>query len=155
MSAWEVSFRLTFASNSSAGLVHTNGWQRSFHPSWQEALGLPPLTHREMLASDLAGPLNIGNPDERSVLQIARDVIDGTGARSAIAFIERPVDDPAVRRPDITCARERLGWEPAVPWPEGLARTIGRFEAGEIAQRRCRGAIPANYAIQAVSLLKV
>lgn len=81
-----------------------------------------------MLASDLADPLNIGNPDERSVLEIARSVIDGTGARFDIAFTERPVDDPAVCRSDITCARELLGWEPTISWPEGLARTITWFQ---------------------------
>lgn len=89
-----------------------------------------------MVASDLAGPVNIGNPDERSVLDIARDVIAATGSRSAIAFVERPVDDPAVRRPDITCARELLGWEPTVSWAEGLARTISWFRASEIIQGR-------------------
>jgi dTDP-glucose 4,6-dehydratase len=89
-----------------------------------------------MLASNLTGPVNIGNPDERSVLDIARDVIFSTGSRSAIAFIDRPVDDPVVRRPDITCARELLGWEPTIPWDEGLARTIIRFREDAIT-RRC------------------
>jgi dTDP-glucose 4,6-dehydratase len=89
-----------------------------------------------MVASDLAGPVNIGNPDERSMLDIARDVIAATGSRSAIAFVERPVDDPAVRRPDITCARELLGWEPTVSLAEGLARTISWFRASEIIQGR-------------------
>jgi dTDP-glucose 4,6-dehydratase len=77
-----------------------------------------------MLASNLAGPVNIGNPDERSVLDIARDVIAATGSRSAITFIDRPADDPWVRRPEITKAREQLGWEPAMPWRQGLSRTI-------------------------------
>lgn len=93
-----------------------------------------------MLASDLSGPVNIGNPDERSVLDIARDVITATGSRSAITFIERPVDDPGMRRPEITRARELLGWEPAVPWAEGLARSIRWFRASrpavESASRR-------------------
>ena len=88
-----------------------------------------------MLASDLAGPVNIGNPDERSVLDIARDVIVATGSRSAVAFVDRPVDDPAVRRPEITRARELLGWEPSVPWADGLARTVAWFRERDHTQR--------------------
>lgn len=80
-----------------------------------------------MLASGLAGPLNIGNPDERSVLDIARDVIGGIGSSSSITFVDRPADDPAVRRPEIANARELLGWEPTVSWDEGLARTVAWF----------------------------
>jgi hypothetical protein len=68
--------------------------------------------------------------------------------RSAIAFVDRPVDDPGVRRPDITSARELLGWEPTVPWDEGLARTIIRFErmrSPKAALRGCRrSARPRN-----------
>lgn len=88
-----------------------------------------------MLASDLAGPVNIGNPDERSVLDIARDVITATGSSSGVAFVGRPFDDPAVRRPDTTRARQLLGWEPSVPWAEGLARTITWFRTSAITQR--------------------
>ncbi|MFP5369439.1 MAG: UDP-glucuronic acid decarboxylase family protein [Actinomycetes bacterium] len=77
--------------------------------------------------SDLAGPVNIGNPDEMSVLDLARRIIEITGSRSTVRFVERPVDDPGVRRPDTTLARERLGWEPRVPWQEGLARTAEWF----------------------------
>jgi dTDP-glucose 4,6-dehydratase len=92
-----------------------------------------------MLASDLAGPVNIGNPDERSVLDIARDVIAATGSRSGIAFVDRPVDDPAVRRPEIGRARELLGWEPSVAWADGLDRTIAWFREQDHTQR-LRGA---------------
>jgi dTDP-glucose 4,6-dehydratase len=77
------------------------------------------------------GPVNIGNPDERSVLQIAQDVIAAVGSRSTIEFIERPVDDPGVRRPDTTIARERLGWEPTVTWDEGLGQTVAWFRSLE------------------------
>ena len=77
------------------------------------------------------GPVNIGNPDERSVLQIAQDVIDAVGSRSAIEFIDRPVDDPGVRRPDTTIARERLGWQPTVTWDEGLGQTVAWFRSLE------------------------
>jgi dTDP-glucose 4,6-dehydratase len=73
------------------------------------------------------GPINIGNPDERSVLSIARDVVAAAGSRSEITFIERPVDDPAVRRPDTTLARARLGWHPSVSWADGLAETVAWF----------------------------
>lgn len=73
------------------------------------------------------GPMNIGNPHELSVLQIARDVLEATGSDSAIEFIDRPVDDPRVRRPDTTLARQALGWEPEVPWREGLASTVEWF----------------------------
>jgi dTDP-glucose 4,6-dehydratase len=77
--------------------------------------------------SDHAGPINIGNPDERSVLDIARDVTVATGNRSEIMFIDRPVDDPGVRRPDTTKARTLLGWEPRVSWHDGLRSTIAWF----------------------------
>jgi dTDP-glucose 4,6-dehydratase len=77
--------------------------------------------------SDEPGPVNIGNPDERSVLSIAEDVIAAAGSRSEVTFIERPVDDPAVRRPDTTLAQERLGWHPTVSWAEGLSDTVSWF----------------------------
>jgi dTDP-glucose 4,6-dehydratase len=74
-----------------------------------------------------AGPVNIGNPDEMSVLDLARRIIDLTGSSSTVTFVDRPIDDPGVRRPDTTLARELLGWEPRVPWREGLARTAQWF----------------------------
>jgi dTDP-glucose 4,6-dehydratase len=77
-----------------------------------------------LAASDLPGPVNIGNPGEFSVLELAELIRDAVGSRSAVEFVERPVDDPSVRRPDITLARTALGWEPAVPLAEGLKPTI-------------------------------
>jgi dTDP-glucose 4,6-dehydratase len=77
--------------------------------------------------SDLVGPVNIGNPDERSVLSIAHDVIAAARSASTVQLVERPVDDPEVRRPDTTLARERLGWSPQVGWPEGLGHTVEWF----------------------------
>lgn len=74
-----------------------------------------------------AGPMNIGNPNELEVLRIARDVIEAVGSSSRIRYIDRPVDDPQVRRPDTALATEALGWEPAVPWADGLARTVEWF----------------------------
>jgi UDP-glucuronate decarboxylase len=69
-------------------------------------------------------PVNIGNPDEYTLLELAEAVIEITGARSEIVFEALPVDDPQVRQPDITLAREILGWEPKVSLREGLRRTI-------------------------------
>jgi dTDP-glucose 4,6-dehydratase len=84
-----------------------------------------------MAASGEPGPINIGNPDERSVLEIAEAVIAAVGSTSAVELVERPVDDPRVRRPDITRARTLLGWEPAVDWSEGLRRTVAWYGARE------------------------
>lgn len=80
-----------------------------------------------LAASDHPGPVNIGNPHERSVLEIAEDVLAATGSRSRIAFVDRPADDPKVRRPDTTLARELLDWSPGVPWQDGLVRTVDWF----------------------------
>jgi dTDP-glucose 4,6-dehydratase len=69
-------------------------------------------------------PVNIGNPDEFTLLELAKTVIEVTGARSEIVFEALPTDDPQVRQPDISLAREILGWEPTVDLREGLRRTI-------------------------------
>jgi dTDP-glucose 4,6-dehydratase len=71
-------------------------------------------------------PVNIGNPDEFTLLELAKAVIEVTDSRSELVFEALPVDDPQVRRPDITLARELLGWEPRVDLREGLKRTIER-----------------------------
>ncbi|GEK20896.1 UDP-glucuronic acid decarboxylase family protein [Cellulomonas xylanilytica] len=73
------------------------------------------------------GPMNIGNPTELTVRQIAEDVIAATGSRAGITFVDRPVDDPEVRRPDTTLAARELGWSPDVPWADGLDRTVRWF----------------------------
>ena len=80
-----------------------------------------------LLRSDLPGPVNIGNPHELSMLELAQQIVALTGSSSEIAFIERPVDDPTVRQPDISLARAELGWEPKVSIEEGLQRTIEWF----------------------------
>ena len=72
-------------------------------------------------------PTNIGNPDEYTVKELAEIVVELTGTSSEIVYRELPVDDPKVRRPDITKARTQLGWEPKVPVREGVARTIEYF----------------------------
>ncbi len=80
-----------------------------------------------LLASGHREPINIGNPAEMTVLEFARTVLRLTGSRSEIVFQPLPVDDPKVRQPDISLAREVLGWEPKVPLAEGLAATIDYF----------------------------
>jgi dTDP-glucose 4,6-dehydratase len=81
-------------------------------------------------------PMNIGNPDEYTVKQLAEIVLELTGSASTIAYQPLPVDDPKVRRPDITFARERLGWEPRIPVREGVARTIEYFRRLPASARR-------------------
>jgi dTDP-glucose 4,6-dehydratase len=71
-------------------------------------------------------PVNIGNPDEFTLLELAQTVIEVTGSHSEIVFEALPTDDPKVRRPDISLARKILGWEPIVNLREGLRRTIER-----------------------------
>ena len=78
------------------------------------------------------GPVNIGNPDEMTVLQIAEDVLAATGSDSEVKFVDLPVDDPKVRRPDTTRARSMLGWSPVVPWADGLASTVDWFRTVEL-----------------------
>lgn len=73
-------------------------------------------------------PVNLGNPDEFTVLELAEIVRDLTGSRSELVFRERPVDDPMVRQPDISSAKERLGWAPTVPLRVGLRKTIDYFD---------------------------
>jgi dTDP-glucose 4,6-dehydratase len=77
--------------------------------------------------SDLPGPVNIGNPHEVTILDLATTIRDLASSRSPVTFVERPVDDPSMRCPDTTLARESLGWEPAVSCEEGLRRTIEWF----------------------------
>ena len=76
--------------------------------------------------SDIHLPVNIGNPDEYTLVQLAEAVVAATGSRSEIVYEALPVDDPKVRQPDITKARELLGWEPKVGLAEGLKLTIER-----------------------------
>ncbi|PVZ04254.1 UDP-glucuronic acid decarboxylase family protein [Actinomycetospora cinnamomea] len=83
-----------------------------------------------LLHSPLAGPVNIGNPHEVSIEDLARGILDLVGVPGTLRFVPRPEDDPTVRRPDITLARRELGWEPAVGLGEGLRRTIEWLRAG-------------------------
>jgi UDP-glucuronate decarboxylase len=84
---------------------------------------------RMMDASDeTAGPINLGNPVETSVAELAKIIIDLTGSRSKITYRPLPVDDPVQRCPDISQAESVLGWQPRMPLRTGLQRTIAYFE---------------------------
>ena len=77
--------------------------------------------------SDYTEPVNIGNPQEISILEFANEIIELTGSSSKITFLELPNDDPKVRKPDISRAKEVLGWEPRYPRKEGLNKTLDYF----------------------------
>jgi dTDP-glucose 4,6-dehydratase len=81
-----------------------------------------------LLFSNETEPVNIGNPKEITILEFARKILDFTGSKSPIVFCPLPQDDPKVRQPDISRARELLGWEPKVPLEEGLRTTIQFFK---------------------------
>jgi nucleoside-diphosphate-sugar epimerase len=81
----------------------------------------------QLLRSDAPGPVNLGNPEEYTVLQVAEAVREACGSDSPIEFVPRPLDDPERRRPDITLATTRLGWAPEVPLAEGLKKTVAWF----------------------------
>lgn len=80
-----------------------------------------------LLRSDLAGPVNIGNPHEVTILELAEAIRTLTGSSSEIGFIERPEDDPSIRQPDISLAQRELSWTPQVELLDGLRRTIAYF----------------------------
>ncbi len=100
------------------------GQTRSFCYVDDEIRGLVAL-----LDSDVATPVNVGNPDEFTVLHLAELALEVTGSSAEIVFEPLPEDDPAQRQPDITLARERLGWEPTVDLRDGLVRTADYFAA--------------------------
>ena len=77
---------------------------------------------------DVTGPINLGNPEEITILELAERVIELTNSKSEIVFEPLPADDPKQRQPDITLAREVLGWEPRVSLEEGLKKTIDFFD---------------------------
>ena len=82
-----------------------------------------------LMASSVGEPVNLGNPTEFTMIELAELVLELTGSRSELAFEPLPQDDPRQRRPDIGRARSLLGWQPTVPLREGLARTIEAFRA--------------------------
>jgi dTDP-glucose 4,6-dehydratase len=81
-----------------------------------------------LMTSDVTEPVNIGNPQEMSIRELAERIIALAGSRSRIVQHPLPVDDPKVRQPDITRARTRLGWQPQVPLEEGLGLTMRYFQ---------------------------
>jgi len=88
---------------------------------------------------DITGPINLGNPGEFTILQLAETVIRMTGSRSTIVQHPLPQDDPKQRKPDITRAKSLLDWQPSIPLEEGLRRTIAYFEA-QLERQRVRPA---------------
>jgi UDP-glucuronate decarboxylase len=86
--------------------------------------------------SGFIGPVNLGNPDEFSIRELAEVVIQITGSNSQLVREPLPADDPVRRRPDITLARQRLGWEPAVPLRDGLEHTIRWFRSIDVDEYR-------------------
>jgi len=80
-----------------------------------------------LMMSDYEMPMNIGNPEEVTMLELAKEIIQLTGSTSKIVYQDLPQDDPKVRQPDITKAREILGWEPKVQRHEGLQKTLNYF----------------------------
>lgn len=82
-----------------------------------------------LLGSDSQGPVNIGSDQERTMLEVAELVLEISGSASGIVFADRPEDDPSQRRPDLSRARNELGWEPTTPMAEGLERTIEWFRS--------------------------
>ncbi len=82
-----------------------------------------------LMQTPVNDPVNLGNPKEMTVRELAEKIVALSGSRSAITFKPLPVDDPKVRQPDITRARTLLGWEPRVDLEEGLCRTLDWFRA--------------------------
>ncbi|MFZ1932916.1 MAG: UDP-glucuronic acid decarboxylase family protein [Thermoguttaceae bacterium] len=85
---------------------------------------------------DFIGPVNLGNPEEFTILDLAELVLELTGSQSKLVHRPLPVDDPARRRPDITLAKTRLGWQPTIPFRAGLAKTIEWFRSIDLHRYR-------------------
>jgi dTDP-glucose 4,6-dehydratase len=85
----------------------------------------------QLVVSDEPGPVNIGNDDEWTIAELAEAILDITGSDSTVQHVALPVDDPKVRRPDLTLARQSLGWSPEMPVCEGLRRTVEWFAEQE------------------------
>jgi len=104
--------------------------------------------YRLMNTPDLSGPVNIGNPTEFTIRELAEAVVSLTGSRSELVHQPLPQDDPVQRKPDISLAREKLGWEATVPLQEGLRATIGYFEKRLSETDRFDSSSPGASAIQ-------
>ena len=83
---------------------------------------------RMMDQDEIIGPVNVGNPGEFTMLELAHAVLDQTGSKSKIVYQPLPGDDPKMRRPDISLAKKALGWEPKVNLFDGLQKTIEYFK---------------------------
>ncbi len=83
---------------------------------------------RMMNTPDFHGPMNLGNPGEFTILELAHKIIEKVGSKSRVVYKELPVDDPVRRKPDITLAKENLGWKPTISLDEGLNKTIEYFK---------------------------
>ncbi len=105
--------------------IHGNGRQtRSF--CYVDDL-MDGFGRMEKMPKDFAGPVNLGNPQERTVLELVKEVEKEIGAPIEIRYRPLPQDDPKRRKPDISLAKEKLGWEPKTPLPEGIRRTVSYF----------------------------
>jgi dTDP-glucose 4,6-dehydratase len=82
----------------------------------------------KLLMSEESGPINLGNPEEITIEEFAKEIIELTNSKSKIVYKELPIDDPKVRKPDISKAKKLLNWEPKVKRAEGLKRTLGYFK---------------------------
>jgi nucleoside-diphosphate-sugar epimerase len=123
-----ISNMLTQALENQPLTVYGDGTQtRSFCYVADEVRGLLALDQ-----SDITGPVNIGNPAEITMLELAEHVLAITGSSSPVVFEPLPVDDPARRRPDITLAITMLGWQPEIELAEGLRRTAGWLAARRV-----------------------
>ncbi len=87
------------------------------------------MTKMMATGDDFTGPVNIGNPGEFTILELAEKVIEIVGSKSKIVFEELPQDDPMQRQPDISLAKEKLNWEPKIKLEEGLGSTISFFDS--------------------------
>lgn len=85
---------------------------------------------------EFCGPVNLGNPEEFTIRELADLVLEQTGSRSKLVSRPLPADDPAQRRPDISLAQKRLGWAPTVPLRAGLAKTIDWFRSIDLSEYR-------------------
>ena len=92
-------------------------------------ISLDGLVRLMQTGDDVTGPINIGNPIEFSMLQLAQEVVDLTGSKSRLVRKPLPQDDPRQRQPDISKAQQLLGWKPATTLKEGLKKTIAYFDA--------------------------
>ena len=81
-----------------------------------------------MNKEDFIGPLNLGNPNEFTILELAQKIIEKTGSRSKVVYQPLPEDDPTQRKPDISLAVKKLGWTPDIQLEQGLNHTIRYFE---------------------------